>query len=223
MFTSYSDVSILNGYPYIGCLIKSENKTYKKRYELSQTSIRSPNLLEFIALEYLVREIQKLKLRNGIIYFDSDFVNRSLIGESDWFKKRTKRILRQLNQLNTVFECINSKENLAHNVARGVHEEKEAIKISIPLYELSHKAFKAYQRETKNKNCSKLIAQRKLTRNIMLSKIAFEETGVNLYRYGNLFIYVEGKTIVEIKKGAFLKGFKKSKIEYKRLNELLYL
>jgi hypothetical protein len=170
MFTSYSDASILNGYPYIGCLIKTENETFQKRFDLSQCSIRiSPNLLEYIALEYLVKEIQQLRLKNGIIYFDSDFVNRSLLGESDWFKKRTKRILRQLHRLNTSFVCIKSKDNLAHSIARGLHEEKETLKISIPLFELSHKAFIAYQRETGNKNCSKTIAQRKLTRNIILS------------------------------------------------------
>jgi ribonuclease HI len=224
MFTSYCDASILNGHPYIGCLIKTDDNTYTNRFELSQSSMRiTANFLEFLALEYLVKEIQELQLTDGIIYFDSDFVNRSLIGQSDWFKKRTKAILHSLKKHNLKFECIASKDNLAHDIARGEQEEKEALEITIPLYDLSHKAYIAYQRETKNKSCSKLIAQRKLTRNIPLSIKAKEEAGVIQYRYGNLNIYVEDNTIVRIEKGAYLKGFKKSKEEYRRLNELLYL
>jgi ribonuclease HI len=224
MFTSYCDASILNGYPYIGCLIKTDYDTYTKRLELSQSTMRiTANFLEFLALEYLVKEIQQLQLEDGIIYFDSDFVNRSLTGQSDWFKKRTRIIKRTLQKRNIKFECISSKENLAHNIARGVHEKEETLEISIALYELSHNAFIAYQRETKNKNCSKLIAQRKLTRNILLSVKANEEAGVILYRYGNLNIYVENNIIVRLEKGDYLKGFKKSKEEYRRLNELLYL
>jgi ribonuclease HI len=224
MFTSYCDASILNGHPYIGCLIKTGYNTYTKRLELTQNTMRiTANFLEFLALEYLVKEIQQLQLEDGIIYFDSDFVKRSLIGESNWFKKRTNIILRTLQNRNIKFDCIPSKDNLAHDIARGVHEKKEALEITIPLYELSHKAFIAYQRETKNKNCSKLIAQRKLTRNIILSIKEKEEAGVTLYRYGNLNIYVEDNTIVRLEKGAYLKGFKKSKDEYRRLNKLLYL
>jgi hypothetical protein len=128
-----------------------------------------------------------------------------------------------LNTASIKFNCISSKENLAHEIARGAHEEKETIEISIPLYELSHKAFISYQRETKNMNCSKQISQRKLTRNIMLSKKAKEESGVILYRYGNLNIYVEDNNIVRLEKGTFSNGFKKSKNEYRRLNKLLYL
>jgi hypothetical protein len=224
LFSAYCDASILNGYPYIGCLINTEANTYEKRFELSQSSMRiTANFLEFLALEYIVKEIQQLQLKNGIIYFDSDFVNRSLTGQSNWFKKRANIILRSLQRLNITFECISSKENLAHDIARGIHEEKEALDISIPLYELSHKAFIAYQRETKNKSCSKLIAQRKLTRNILLAVKTNEEAGITLYRYGNLKIYVEDNTIVRIEKGNYFKGFKKSKEKYRRLNELLYL
>jgi ribonuclease HI len=224
MFTSYCDASILNGHPYIGCLIKTEDNAHTNRFELSQSSLRiTANILEFLALEYLVKEIQELQLTDGIIYFDSDFVNRSLTGQSDWFKKRTNIILRFFRNRNIKFECIPSKDNLAHDIARGVHEEKEALKISIPLYELSPSAYKEYQRETKNKSCSKLIAQRKLTRNILLSVKGNEEAGVTLYRYGNLKIYVKDNTILRIEKGSYLKGFKKSKDEYRRLNQLLYL
>jgi hypothetical protein len=225
LFSSYCDVSILNRHPYIGCLILTSDTTYTKRYDLSQDTIRkkTANILEFLAFEYLVREIQQLQLQDGIIYFDSDFVNRSLIGESEWFKKRTQIILRSLKKRNIQFECISSKDNLAHDIARGVHEEKEYKKISLPIYKLSTKAFLAYQRETKNKCCSALIAQRKLTRNIMLATKTNEEAGVSLYRYGDLKIYVKGDTIVDLKKGTFLRGFKKSKKEYKRLNKLLLL
>ncbi|ANC78266.1 hypothetical protein ABE65_016245 [Fictibacillus phosphorivorans] len=224
MFTSYCDASIFKGHPYIGCLIKTDNSTYTNRFELSQSSMRiTANFLEFLALEYLVEEIQHLQLTDGIIYFDSDFVNRSLIGQSNWFKKRTQIILRSLQKRNIQFACIPSKDNLAHDIARGVYEEKEAMEITIPLFDLSHKAFIAYQRETKNNNCSKVIAQRKLTRNILLSVKASEEAGVILYRYGNLYIYVEDNTIVKIEKGSYLKGFKKSKDEYRRLNKLLFL
>jgi hypothetical protein len=162
-------------------------------------------------------------IRGNIKWMSLMLVNRLLTGRSDWFKKRSRILLRLMLKRNLKFDCISSKENLAHDIARGAHEEKETIEISIPLYELSHKAFIAYQRETKNKNCSKLIAQRKLTRNIMLSIKAKEESGIILYRYGNLNIYVEDNTIVRLGKGTFSKGFKKSKNEYKRLNKLLYL
>jgi hypothetical protein len=43
-----------------------------------------------------------------------------------------------MNKSKLNFECIFRKENLAHYIARGVHEEKEALEISITLYELSH-------------------------------------------------------------------------------------
>jgi hypothetical protein len=181
------------------------------------------NILEFLAFEFLIKEIKFLQLKEGIIYFDSDFVNRLLTGQSDWFKKRSKTLLRLILKRNIQFNCISSKENLAHDIARGAHEEKEVLEISIPLYELSHKAFISYQRETKNKNCSKQIAQRKLTRNIMLSIKAKEESGIILYRYGNLNIYVEDNTIVRLEKGTYFKGFKKSRDDYRRLNKLLYL
>lgn len=225
LFTSYCDVSILNRHPYIGCLILTSDTTYTKRYDLSQSTIKkkTANILEFLAFEYLVKEIQQLQLQDGIIYFDSDFVNRSLLGESNWFKKRTFIILRSLKKRNIQFECIPSKNNLAHDIARGIHEEKEAKKISLPLYKLSTIAFLAYQSETKNKYCSTLIAQRKLTRNIMLATKTHEEAGITLYRYGDLKIYVKEDTIVNLEKGTFLKGFRKTKDEYKRLNKLFLL
>jgi hypothetical protein len=47
------------------------------------------------------------------------------------------------------FECISSKNNLAHDIARDVFEEKEALEISIPLYDLSQTAYIAYQHEQK--------------------------------------------------------------------------
>jgi hypothetical protein len=142
MFTAYSDISIMNKCPYIGYVIQTVDEVYTKRLELSQSSIRNiPNQLEFIALEYLVQEIQQRDLKGGKIYIDSDFVDRSLSGNSEWFKKRAKRLNRTFRRLRVTYECISSKENLAHYIARGNHEKQQTLKIEIPLYELSDEAF----------------------------------------------------------------------------------
>jgi hypothetical protein len=121
MFISYCDASFLNGKLYIGCLIKTKDNTYTKRIEVRSKCI-THNILEFLAFEFLVKEIKFLQLKEGIIYFDSDFVNRSLTGQSDWFKKRSRILLRLMKKKYIRFECISSKENLAHDIARGLND-----------------------------------------------------------------------------------------------------
>ncbi|MCQ6264518.1 hypothetical protein M1K46_02405 [Fictibacillus sp. WQ 8-8] len=224
MFIAYSDASILNKYPFIGLLIKTTEEVHTKRFELSPKYFRhSPSQIEFLSLEYLVKEIIHLKLKNGIVLFDSDFVQRSLSGESEHFKNRARKLNRTLNQLKIKCECIPSKDNPAHFVARGEKRHFEPLSLSISLYNLSHAAFVQYQKETNNKNTSNSIAQRKLTRNILLAIKGDEENGVIKYRYGNLSIYVEDNTIIGVEQGAATSGFRRNKEEYERLNKLLYL
>lgn len=224
MFKAYSDISIINKRPYIGYIIQTGDEVYTNRLDLSQSSIRNtPNQLEFIALEYLVQEIQQRHLKVGKIYIDSDFVDRSLSGKSEWFKKRAKRLNRTFRRLMVTYECISCKENLAHYIARGNHEKQQTLKIEIPLYNLSDAAFIEYRRKTKNTNVTKLVAQRKLTRNILLSIKGNAEKGVIKYRYGNLSIYVEGNTIIGVDQGDAIPGFRVNKGEYEHLNKLLYL
>jgi ribonuclease HI len=121
MFTSYCDASILKGQLYIGYVIINRDKTYSKRFKLGgKSKYLTNNILEFLALEYLTKEIINLQLMEGIIYFDSDFVNRSVTGKSDWFKKRSQIILRSLKIRHIRLECISSKDNLAHEITRKI-------------------------------------------------------------------------------------------------------
>jgi hypothetical protein len=80
-----------------------------------------------------------------------------------------------------------------------------------------------HRRETKNKNVTKSVAQRKLTRNILLAIKDNEEKGVIKYRYGNLSIYVEGNTIIGVDQGVAIPSFRVNKVKYEHLNKLLYL
>ncbi|SFD39958.1 hypothetical protein SAMN05428981_101227 [Bacillus sp. OV194] len=126
MFISYCDASILDGHHFIGCIIKTKHDIHTKRAEIAEIHEKSRfltiNILEFYAFEFLVKEIYQLQLYDGVIYFDSNFANRSLTGQSDWFKKRSGILLLLMKKKKIKFECISSKDNLAHDIARGFND-----------------------------------------------------------------------------------------------------
>lgn len=85
-------------------------------------------------------------------------------------------------------------------------------------YGLSH-----FAQPSINKNVTISVAQRKLTRNILLAMKVDTDNEIMKYRYGNLSIYVDDDTIVRVEQGDNIPGFRVNKGDYERLNNLLYL
>lgn len=92
------------------------------------------------------------------------------------------------------------------------------------LYDITTEVYNTYKNTVKgNKNISYDMCRRKLTRNILLSKIIGNKHGKILYRYGQLEILVRNRLVVwihNVNSGRHI-GFYKDMDKYNKLNKIL--
>lgn len=92
------------------------------------------------------------------------------------------------------------------------------------LYKLGEGVLQEYKKIKGNENISPLMAQKKLTRNIMPAYKFEDDERDDLYIYGNLHITVDGDTVIKLEnhKGEQHDWWNEiGKKEYYRLNKLL--